>query len=420
MKNIFPENFLWGAATSSHQTEGNNFHNDWWAWEKSGKTQPSGKACDQYNLFDQDFDLAKKLKHNAHRLSLEWSRVQKTEDSWDNKQWDHYKKVLDSLREKNIEPILTLNHFTLPFWLSEKSGWLNKNIPDYFEAFAEKAALELGSRVKKWITINEPNILAFLAYYKAEWPPCRNNFKEAMTVLKNMIKAHSAAYRAIKENSKKVSEIGIAKAVTAFHPCRKNNYFDLLACERCSSLHNHAFISSLTKGKILLPGFKKEKLPRRASLDFIGLNYYFRQFIRSEKIFSLKDFYTICSPEHHPERGHITDMGWEVYPEGLYEVLKDLWRYQKPMIITENGIATENDKMRTEYIRHHLISLLKAITEGIKVEGYLHWSLLDNFEWAEGYSKKFGLIEVDFKTQQRKIRPSALHFSEIIEKRSII
>lgn len=414
MPNKFPENFLWGASTSAYQVEGANSTCDWADWEKASAHEECGRACEHYTRFNDDFRIAAELGHNAHRLGLEWSRIEPSENTWQDMEWEHYRAVLDSLLEKNIEPILTLHHFTLPLWLSKKGGWLNPDSPSIFTHFAEKTARELGSRVKYWITINEPNILAILAYFWGQWPPCHKNFNEAVTVLRNMLKAHALSYEMIKNTSCKNTQIGIAKAVTAFHPESFFSISDRLACAFRSRFHNYNFISSLVNGRIEFDPFHKERLPAARTLDFIGLNYYFRQFIRGEKDLFAHPLGEVVSPPPRAGKREITDMGWEVYPEGLYEVIKAFAKYRLPMMITENGIGTLNDDRRKNYIKEHLTAVLKALNEGFHVNGYLHWSLLDNFEWDSGYSKKFGLVEVDFSTQQRTIRPSARYYSKII------
>ncbi|MFC1480050.1 glycoside hydrolase family 1 protein [Candidatus Omnitrophota bacterium] len=405
MDNKFPDGFLWGAATSSHQVEGDNSFNDWWQWEKDGHTEPSGKACDHYHRFREDFLLAKELGHNAHRLGIEWSRLEKDEGVWDQAEWDHYKRVLDELIKLGIEPLVTLNHFTLPLWLARKGGWLNEQSVDLFTRFAAKAIEELGGRTEYWITINEPNILAMLAYFCGQWPPCKKNFSEALVVLKNMLKGHVGAYRRMKEYARSTSgvkspKIGIAKAVTAFHPCSPFSALDRLFTYCRSRFYNHSFIASAKKKK---------------TLDFIGLNYYFRQFIHHGKPFMKNPLGEVCSLGHHADAGETTDMGWEIYPEGLYEVVKSFSRYQLPIFITENGIATNDDTIRQRYLKDHLTQLLRAIKQGSPVIGYLHWSLMDNFEWAEGYSKRFGLVHVDFGSQKRTIRNSARYYASVIQ-----
>ena len=410
---------MWGASTSSHQVEGHNVDNDWWEWEQAGNTEPSLAACDHYNRFREDFDIAKKLGHNAHRLGLEWSRLEKEEGVWDEAEWDHYKTVMDELLRRGIEPIVTLHHFTLPAWLSHSGGWLNKNASRYFTRFAAKAMSELGGKVRYWITINEPHILAFLSYFTKEWPPCRNDLKQALTVLEHMLISHTEAYLIMKEFAEKnpgckKPSIGLAKAVTAFHPNSSISPLDwLMTCLR-SKFHNHDFIRSLIKGRILIPGIRRKKLSASNTLDFIGLNYYFRQFIGFPRNF-VKGYYgDVCPTEPHKDAGPLTDMGWEIYPRGIYEVVKSLSRHNLPMMIAENGLATTDDAVRREYIKTHLTQILNALRSGYPIIGYLHWSLLDNFEWAEGYSKRFGLVEVDYQTQKRTIKDSARYYEKVI------
>ncbi len=427
MQHSFSPDFFWGASTSSHQVEGNNLFNDWWHWENKGKLPSSGNACDHYHLYKNDFKLAKDMGHNTHRLGIEWSRVAKDEKTWNESEWTHYKNVINELIALNIKPIVTLNHFTIPVWFMNKGGWLDKNSCEYFTQFAVKSMEKLGDKVEYWITINEPNILAILGYYFGQWPPFKHNFNDTLTVLKNMLKAHALAYKMMNEFAKNNSgtlspKIGIAKAVTAFHPCSLFSFKDRLAAHSRNIFHNHSFIKSLVKGKIFLPRIKQEKLIQKNTIDFIGLNYYFRQFIRHKKHCTKNHFGEVgevCSPEHHPKAGKTTDMGWEIYPEGLYEILKELSVYKKPMIITENGLATKDDTLRRNYIHNHLIQIRKAIKRGIPVKGYLHWSLLDNFEWAEGFSKRFGLIGVDYLTQKRVVKDSAKYYEFLIRTRKI-
>ncbi len=417
--NKFPDNFLWGAATSSHQIEGDNFYNDWWAWEQSGGTDPSLKACDHYNRYKEDFLLAKGLNHNAHRLGLEWSRLEKEEGVWDESEWQHYKNVISSLLELGITPVVTLNHFTLPLWLANKGGWTNDESVDRFTRFSEKAYMELGDKVEYWITINEPHVLAFLAYYKGIWTPCKHNFEEAVLVLRNMLKSHAIIYDSLNRIAATSPtlikpKIGVAKAVSAFHPCKKSSPLAWLCTFLRARFHNQAFVRSLVKGKILLPGHYGEKLQTKNTLDFIGLNYYFRQFIRTPKSFRKNPFGEECGHEEHASPENLTDMPWEIYPEGMYEVVTSFNKYGLPIMITENGLATRNDAKRQRYIKGHLQNLLLAMNKGSKVIAYLHWSLLDNFEWADGYGKRFGLISVNYDTQERTVTDAARYYTDII------
>ena len=415
----FPKDFLWGAATSAHQVEGNNYNNDWWAWEQSGGTEASGLACDHYSRFREDFQIAKDLNHNAHRLGIEWSRIEKYEGSFDQKEWDHYKAVLDELIRLEIEPIVTLHHFTLPAWISRKGGWLNEATIDFFTRFARNAIKELGDRVRFWIPVNEPMVLAFIGYLQGNWPPHKKSFASFLDVTKNMLLAHVSAYGQMKDTALqfdyiKSPRIGVAKAVAAFHPCRRNSILDRLSAKCRTNFQDHSFVSSLIKGKMDFFPYIHEKLHSKNTVDFIGLNYYFREFVHHKKSFLKNPLGFICSRSHHKKAGPRTDMGWEIYPEGLYEVVRSFSKYKKPILITENGISTKDDDLRKEYIKGHLTALLKAVDKGAPVIGYMHWSLLDNFEWAEGYKQRFGLVEVDHSTQKRTIKGSAEYYAGII------
>lgn len=419
MKEKFPENFFWGSATSSHQVEGDNFNNDWWEWEESGHTPSSGKACDHYNLFEEDFTIAKDLSHNMHRFSLEWSRLEKEEGVWDKFEWNHYSEVINTLINLNIKPMVTLNHFTVPQWLSHIGSWKNPDSVGYFTRFAVKAMEEFGDRVEYWITINEPIVLAFQGYVLGIWPPYEDRMESSLMVIKHMLKAHSEAYKRMYETAAtgynmKKPRIGLAKAVTAFHPFSPHSFRDRTCTFLRSNFYNHSFVKSIIKGKIDFPALDPEPLAVKNGVDFIGLNYYSRHFIKYVKPFWHNWYGDQADSRERKDFGETNSLGWEIYPKGLYEVVKSFSRYGLPIIITENGTCTEDDSVRQKFIKSHLSYLLKAIKEGCPVEGYLYWSLLDNFEWAEGYKPRFGLVHVDYETQERTVKPSAKYLSQVI------
>ena len=409
---LFPAGFLWGSAISSHQTEGGNF-NDWTEWEKQNakrlaqeagkRSWPayvlndypnplqeenyiSGRACDHYNRYEEDFDIAKKLNNNALRFSIEWSRVEPREGEWDQKEIEHYRNVLRALRARDIEPFVILWHWTNPVWFAEKGAWLNKEAPFYFARYAEKIVKELGDLVKFWITINEPWVIAGHAYLKGMWPPQKKSLPATYKVLRNLIKAHKIAYGKIK-NVNPETQIGIAYHIRRFE-AYENKFFNKILKSAVHYFMNQWFL---------------EKVGNRQ--DFIGLNYYSRSRI---------DF-NILRPNKiiNNENKIVSDMDWEIYPEGMYHVLKDLSKFKKPIYITENGIADESDQLREKFIKDHLYWVWRAIQDGVDVRGYLYWSLLDNFEWAEGFRPRFGLVEVDYATLERKIRPSAYEYGKI-------
>lgn len=419
----FPKDFYWGVATSSHQVEGGNV-NDWSEWEKKNaeklaqeaekkfshlknwqeiKEQAqnpqnyiSGRACDHYNRYEEDFDIAKSLGHNAHRFSIEWSRIEPEEGKWDEKEIEHYREVIKALRSRGIEPFVTLWHWTLPIWLSKKGGWLNENSPKYFERYCSKIINSYDSNlVRFWITLNEPEIYATLSYLTGVWPPQKKNLFSYFRVIGNLIKAHKKACEAIKKINSEV-RIGIAK---------NNVYFEA---------YRGGFINKIFK-KIIYWWWNFYFLNQISDAqDFIGLNHYFHNTIKFSLLKSPKNWF------NQNENKKISDIGWELYPEGIYYVLKDLKKYQKPIYIMENGLADAKDENREWFIKESLKNVVKAISKGVNVNGYLYWSLLDNFEWEKGFWSRFGLVEIDYsasggKTLERKIRPSAYEYAKIIK-----
>ncbi len=415
----FPTNFLWGAATSSHQVEGGNVHNDWWDWEiRSLLREPSGKACDHWNLFREDFKIAKSLHHNSHRFSIEWSRIEPREGFFDEEALAHYKTVIQTLRADHLEPVVTLHHFTLPLWLAKQGGWASAKTPAIFARYAKKAVEVLGDQVTYWMTINEPEVYVFKSYWLGDWPPGEKSYDKSYLVISHLLKGHVLAYAAIHELSRnlgrKAPMIGMAKHMSIFTPCNPKSWKDRMATWLRDMAFNHLFIKALIRGRVFYPGLFRIKLPHMNTLDFIGLNYYSRDFISHKQGFHIPNIFgDACHEHHHTEKSDFNSLDWEIYPDGLYQIVKDLWKYRLPILVSENGICTDDDSQRTRFIQNHLAALAKALREGIHVIGYLYWSLLDNFEWAEGFSPRFGLVEVDYVTQKRTIRPSARIYSEI-------
>jgi beta-glucosidase len=426
MKEIlkFPDNFLWGAATSSHQVEGDNKNNDWWKWEREGKfKEASGKACNQYELFKSDFKLAKSLNHNAHRFSIEWSRIQPQEDKFDREALEHYREMIKTLRSLGITPVVTINHFTLPFWFYERGGWIGERSARFFSVFAEKVAREFGEDVEYWLTVNEPIGNINSGYIEGTWPPGKRSLSEAAKAVVAILKAHCLAYKAIhsvyKENGWHTPKVSLAQFTVLYTPCNPDSKQDILSTWLRNYYVNRFFIDSLMSGWCLTPGMPFTRLPLKKSLDFIGLNYYTRDYIHSAGFLPSKIFGNICSLTHHKDSGKRNSLRWEVYPEGLYKMLMEFSKYKLPILITENGICTDEDNERIDFIKAHLKEVARAIKDGAPVFGYLHWSLIDNFEWAHGFTPRFGLIEVDYTTQRRTVRPSARVYAEIIKNSAI-
>lgn len=419
----FPKDFLWGAATSSHQSEGNNTNNDWWQWEQHIPLKMhSGQACDEWNRFEDDFKLAGALGFTAHRFSLEWSRIQPSPGQFDTLALEHYRQMVLSLRSKGIEPIVTLNHFTIPLWLVSQGGWFSKNSPELFAQYVQKATEALGSDVHYWITLNEPAVYTYKSYMIGQWPPGEKSTKKAFKVVQNLAKAHVLAYGKIKEvyAQKGWNEpmVGIAQQVLIFAPCSKLSLWDRLSAKLRDQVINHLFVQALIRGKAKVFGVFSMRLPKARTLDFIGLNYYTREYVRNRGFLLSNILGSECVLEKPLIKKNC--LGWEIYPQGLYTFLKAFSKYKLPILISENGICTNDDTQRSEFIVEHLKAVALAIKEGAPVIGYLYWSLLDNYEWAEGFAPRFGLIEVDYTTQARKIRESARKFEKIIRSGTLI
>ncbi|MBI4972881.1 MAG: glycoside hydrolase family 1 protein [Candidatus Omnitrophica bacterium] len=396
----FPKDFLWGAAISAYQTEGNNLNSDWWDFEKkAGLKDASGLACRHYEFFREDFALASLLNLRALRLSIEWSRIEPQAGQFCEKEIEHYREVVSALRERNLEPVVTLHHFTNPLWFARLGGWQNKKSTDYFLRYVEKITLALCGQVRFWVTINEPMVYIYHSFILGFWPPQEKSFFKALQARNNLIKAHIKTYRLIQDiyQRKNLAKplISIANSMQAFVPCSRS-LKNRIAVYLREKYFNHVFLDQLSKA---------------GALDFLGINYYTRSLVDVERWGLRNLFLDICKKNHSllPKNS----LGWDIYPEGMYSVLLGLAKYRLPVFILENGICTDDDSQRWDFIRGHLKSIYLAMQKGVKVWGYLYWSLLDNFEWDKGFIPRFGLIEVDYATYKRKPRDSAREFAAV-------
>ena len=414
----FPEGFLWGAATSAHQVEGNNRHNDWWAWEQAGKVkEPSGLACDHYRRYTADFDLAVSLNHNAHRLSIEWSRVEPARGRFDEEALAHYRDVVRALRQRHLEPVVTLHHYTNPQWVAEAGGWTNPDVIDWFGRYTERVVKELSDSVRYWVTINEPMVYVHLHYVNGVGPPGARDFKQALRVIEHLIRAHAVSYHIVHRAARPGSDapqVSIAKYFPELVPCRRWWPPDRLASAWTDQLFNTAFLEALTEGRWSVPGIARWTIREaRSTLDYLGLNFYRRQFVRM----GLRPDHWLgqtCGLEHHTcDVAERSDMGWDICPEAFTRILLRGARLGLPIFVTENGTWMADDARRWRFIARHLAAVAKAMERGARVIGYLYWSLLDNFEWADGYAPRFGLVEVDYRTQERRVRESARKYAEV-------
>ena len=413
----FPSDFLWGSATSAHQVEGDNVHSDWWAWEQAGRVkESSGLACDHYRRFAADFDLAASLGHNAHRFSIEWSRIEPAEDQWDDGALAHYVDVVRALRQRKLEPIVTLHHFTTPQWLVEQGGWLNPKAIEHFGHYTQRVVQAMGSMVRYWITINEPLVYIRMHYIQGIGPPGAKDLQQALRVMEHLIRAHAVSYHILHEKRFGTREplVSIAHHVPAFWPCRPWSPMDYWMTHVTDRIFNTAFLDALLTGRWSVPGFGTHHVSEaNATLDFLGLNFYGRQFIRW--VPGMKPWPgSSCDLGHHPRQvRERTSIGWDVYPPAFMATLIRWGRLGLPIIVTENGTYMKDDAQRWRYIMRHLEVMGQALRCRAPIQGYCYWSLFDNFEWADGYTPRFGLIEVDYTTQQRTIRDSARRYAEV-------
>jgi beta-glucosidase len=413
----FPKGFLWGSAASSYQVEGGITGCDWYEWEpgRIANGDRAGRACGHYGLYEKDFALARSLGHNAHRLSLEWSRIEPEEGKWDEGAMDHYAAVLKSLRDRGLAPMVTLDHFTLPLWLAPFGYWASEKTSHFFARFAKKAAERLLPLAEFWITLNEPVLVVYMGYRQDHWPPGRSDWKDAKKALYHMILAHARAYHVLHEEGGKQAvpvRVGIAKHMRAFDPCHFSNPLDLMICYMRSHFLNKLFLEVIRTGILLPPLGLYKRIPWvKGTQDFIGLNYYTRDHVA----FDFNHPSDLFGKDIVKKKIPRTAMGWQIYPRGLFRMLKYLKRFKLPVYITENGIATDRDEERSRFIRDHLAEVGRAMKEGVDVRGYFYWSLMDNFEWLDGFKPRFGLLEVNYETLERTIRPSAQVYRSICE-----
>jgi len=403
----FPSGFLWGAATSAHQVEGRNTANDWWRFERRKGAirgeRCSGDACRHWELFDEDFARAAADGHNAHRLSLEWSRLEPARGQFDPGAVAHYHEVFASLRRHRLTPIVTLHHFTNPLWVADAGGWEVRETIDHFERFVRFCAREYGAEVDWWCTVNEPEVYAFRGWSEGVWPPAVHDESRALSVVANLLEAHGRAYRVLKAEDKADADgdgfsatIGFAKHYTQLEPLRAWNPLDRLQAFFETRVFIEAVEHATVDGTIELsiPGARSVRrvLPElKGALDWYGLNYYTRWMVRA-----------LSQRPHVARPGALrNDLNWEIWPEGFEEALVHAGRLGHPVLVTENGVADAKDVLRPSAIIAFVEAMHRAIASGVSVLGYLHWSLLDNFEWSDGYDGRFGLYAVDFERRER-------------------
>lgn len=412
-KSQFPPNFFWGASTAAHQVEGGN-HNQWSVWElhvakeqaltahqrlnylpgwdeiKKEAENPnnyvSGKGIAHEKHYKNDFAIARSLNLNAFRFGLEWSKLEPKEGEWNEGAFEFYKTYIRELRKKGLEPFMNIWHWTLPLWFHDKGGFSKRENLKYFTRFVDRVSVELLQDVTYVITLNEPNVYTSFGYGSGDWPPQEKNWFKAVWVYTNLVTAHKRAYRIIKHH-KPSAMVGVASQLANIQAKRPHNFIDAFATKIFRYGWNWWFLNRI-----------------RRQQDFVGFNYYFT------------DYYKYFKRDN--PKVPVSDLGWYMEPEGLYPILMRVWaHYRKPIIVTENGVADSEDQYRQWWLEETMLAMERALSEGVQVRGYLHWSLLDNFEWAYGWWPKFGLVHVDREhSMKRSIRKSGRWFAAAIKR----
>lgn len=428
------EDFLWGVSVSAYQVEGGN-HNQWSEWEeehahilaakaekqygwlpnwtdiKKQAQDPSNyindRGVDHYRRYGQDFDIARKLNFNAFRFGVEWSRIEPEEGQFNQAAIDHYKDYIHGLKKRGLQPVITLWHWTAPVWFERKGGFTKRRNIDYFVRFVDRIAEELVEPSGWVLTINEPNSYVGMSFMEGQWPPGKRSPVLAIRVFYNLAVAHRRVYRLLKDRYPHLN-ISVAHQCNNNRPKRPHSPGDRLIAALANYSWNWWYLNRIKR-----------------HMDFIGFNYYFTDYWLASRnpVRRKKGEPTDRGPEkwhQHNPAGPLNDLGWYMEPKGLYRVIMEVSRrYKLPIIITETGVADTNDQYRKWWLEETLAALTKANSRGANVIGYFHWSLLDNFEWSQGWWPKFGLVKVDREHGLvRTIRPSARWLAEHIKKNS--
>jgi beta-glucosidase len=435
----FPKGFLWGAATASYQIEG--------AWQEDGKgesiwdrfSHTPGKvergetgdvAADHYHRWPEDIALMKEIGIRSYRFSIGWPRIfPEGQGRVEQAGLDFYSKLVDGLLAAGIEPMATLYHWDLPQALQDEGGWTSRSVVGAFEAYADLVSRTLGDRVKLWGTMNEPVVSALVGYYEGRHAPGHKDIDEMLAAAHHLLLSHGQAVPVIRANVSE-AEVGIVLNLDIKTPA-SGSYYDRKTAYLEDGKYNRWYLDPIAgRGypQDAVTAFDRNMdfvLPDdmeriAAPLDFLGVNHYFRQIVRSDEVGEEDNW-----PVSEHQTGDFTEMNWEVYPPSLYQVLTRVhYEYQFPKIyVTENGAAfpdvkdekgREKDERRISYLQEYLESAANAVAHGVPLAGYYYWSLMDNFEWAHGYAKRFGLIHVDFNTLERSIKDSGRWYQSFL------
>jgi beta-glucosidase len=407
-----PAGFLLGAATSAHQIEGGT-RNDWTLWESGryGDGTPhvaggasAARAADSWNLWRRDVAALKELGANVYRVGVEWSRLEPEEGAWDRAAAERYREMFAAMRAAGVEPMVTLHHFTLPLWLAGRGGWDDPGATEAFAAFAGRAGAAFGDLVDWWCTINEPNVFVAKGYLAGQWPPGVKDPRRGALIMRSLLIGHALATAALRRLDVKdadgdgaATRVGIAQNFRIFDPATAHPV-DAIVAGGADAFYNDSFIDAIASGRIRINiptviNINEPYPDLRGTFDYLGVNYYTREHV----VGSLTGPAVYSRSTANPEGRAHSDMGWEIYPEGLYRLLVRYARHGWPLLVTESGIADRQGDVRPDFLRAHIYAADRARAEGVNVIGFIVWSLIDNFEWSHGYRGRFGLYAIDFE-----------------------
>ncbi|MEN8240974.1 MAG: family 1 glycosylhydrolase [Chloroflexota bacterium] len=416
----FPRGFLWGTATAAYQVEGNSKNNQWHQWEQPGKIANEdrcGLACDWWGgRWREDFDRAVEGGHNAHRFSVEWSRIQPAPDRWDEHALDRYAEMLRGLNDRGLFPVVTLQHFTDPLWVTEMGGWEADEIAGLFAGYAAKVVEALKGYVTTWVTINEPNVMAAMGYVTGEFPPGKQDIPAMIKVVTNQARGHGLAYHRIKELQPE-ARVGIALNWRGFNPARNWHPLDRVSAGLHNQAYNEFFPKLFTNGSAQILGKRVIVPEAKGTQDYVGINYYSSDTVKFSLGAGLDELFTT---REYPEGTPLSPNGMIAsQPEEFFKALNWALKFKAPIIVTENGVEDMEDSFRREYLALHIHQLWHAVNFNYPIKGYFLWSLVDNFEWNLGWQRRFGLWELDPETQERRKRPSADLYAAISKQNAL-
>ncbi len=420
-----PKDFLLGSATAASQIEGNDYNTNWYHWYEQGMIENNDNpfiASDHFHHLKEDLAILKELNQDVYRMSIEWSRIEPREGEWSVEGLKYYRREIKALLKAGIKPLVTLHHFSHPQWFEEKGQWTSDEAVRYFLRFVKVLVINLGDLISEYCTINEPNVMAMGSYLTGEFPPGKkDDLKSYFKVSKNFIIAHIKAYELIHKIRERKgftdTKVGFAMHYTyleADKKCPMTKH----SVKAMNYLFHTIFEKGFFEGKASLPICFNIKRKYDSYCDFMGINYYTRHVIYPSKNIAM--LFGEAEIDRTIPKGELSDLGWQIYPDGLYNVVKAAYeKYPMPVYITENGIADDADEKRVNYIYEHLKAVSNLIEDGVDVKRFYYWSTMDNLEWSHGYWPRFGLVEIDYENGKRTIRKSGRFYSEICKNKKV-